>query len=378
MGANASDGPFRVLQIIVSPGVTNNNERHLPVLQDLEVSLCSFSRAKVHPPPDTTIFEGDGTYRGFWRALGSALDHGPYDVIHTHAPRTAILLLLMSLGRPGSVAHGVFTVHNSFHNFRPVGRLLLFPIFALYPAVVLCSKAALESLPRPLRWLGGRRLAVVQNGVDTGSVGTSLGRQDVHPSDDGFVVVWVGRVITRKDPLTALSAFERAQPKHGRLVFVGDGEMRESLFGEIEQRGLGTRVGITGLVDREEVYRHLGHGHVYLSVSHGEGLPVAVLEAMACGVPVILSDIPPHREIAEGVDFIPLVPPGDVDGFALELRRFATMEREKRLAIGQQCKELVETRFSVRAMQRSYGQIYARVTGRDAPGPRSDAHRGAA
>ena len=94
----------------------------------------------------------------------------------------------------------------------------------------------------------------------------------------------------------------------------------------------------------------------------GEGLPVAVLEAMACGSPVILSDIPPHREIAEGVDFIPIVMTNDISGFASEITKFYEMSPSERAEIGKKCRALVENKFSLDAMHAGYDEVYASVT----------------
>jgi glycosyltransferase involved in cell wall biosynthesis len=67
------------------------------------------------------------------------------------------------------------------------------------------------------------------------------------------------------------------------------------------------------------------------------------MEAMACGRPVILSDIPPHREIAEGVDFIPLIKPDDVSGFAQEINKFSEMPVSERTMIGQNVESLLRS-----------------------------------
>ena len=92
-----------------------------------------------------------------------------------------------------------------------------------------------------------------------------------------------------------------------------------------------------------------------------EGLPVAVLEALACRTPMVLSDIPPHREIAHGVDFIPLLPPDDIVGFAREITRYRHMSASERADIGDKCRKLVEDRFSLASMHATYGKIYAQV-----------------
>jgi glycosyltransferase involved in cell wall biosynthesis len=81
----------------------------------------------------------------------------------------------------------------------------------------------------------------------------------------------------------------------------------------------------------------------------------------------LLSDIPPHREIAEGVDFIPLIQPDDVAGFAREIKRFREMPPADRAAIGQKCRKLVEERFSLDAMHAGYSAIYAQLLDRPVP-----------
>jgi glycosyltransferase involved in cell wall biosynthesis len=87
------------------------------------------------------------------------------------------------------------------------------------------------------------------------------------------------------------------------------------------------------------------------------------MEAMACRLPVILSDIPPHREIAEGVDFIPLIPPEDVAGFAREIKKFREMSISERTVIGEKCRSIIEERFSLYAMHAGLAEVYAQITG---------------
>jgi glycosyltransferase involved in cell wall biosynthesis len=94
-------------------------------------------------------------------------------------------------------------------------------------------------------------------------------------------------------------------------------------------------------------------------------MPVAVLEAMACGCPVVLSDIQPLREIARGAVFIPLLDPDDRAGFAREIERFRRMTSEERRAIGRRCRELVHSRFSIADMHSTLSTVYdvARLPG---------------
>lgn len=371
----ATEPRLKILHLIASLGETNTeyNEHCLPMVEQRDVTVCSFSPAAVAVPPSIRVFAGDGTYRGFFHALDTALEDGRYDVIHAHAPRTAFLLLASNLLHRRSMAGSVYTLHNSFSNLRPLGRALLFPILAAFPAIVVCGRSAAQSLPSLLRRIAGSRLAVVQNGVDTDRVHAATDRASRHSSRVGLRVVWVGRLLPRKDPLCSISAVEAVSADACTLTIVGGGDLEGRLRDEIKERGLGARVFVTGLVERDKVYREMLDADVFVATSRGEGLPVAVLEAMAVGLPVVLSDIPPHREIAEGVDFIPLFPVGDTRALTAELRRFMEMVPTERTARGDRCRELVERRFGLNSMHRAYEDVYSNVTDpsfrRARPGP---------
>ncbi|MBD2199680.1 MULTISPECIES: glycosyltransferase family 4 protein [Calothrix] len=172
------------------------------------------------------------------------------------------------------------------------------------------------------------------------------------------MVISIGRLIKVKNPLCLLSIFEKISDRTIHLLLIGDGAMKSTFIAEMTNRQLENRIKMTGLIAREAVYQHLANADLFVSTSWLEGLPVAVLEAISCGCPVILSDIPPHREIADGVDFIPLIHPDDVVGFAEEIMRFHQMSASQRAEIGQKCKQLVEERFSLTAMHKKYEAVY--------------------
>ena len=178
-----------------------------------------------------------------------------------------------------------------------------------------------------------------------------------------FTVMAVGRLIELKKPYSILKAFCMSDDRTGKLVFVGQGPLCSHLLKESRKLGVTDQVEITGWIAREQVYESLVGADLFVSASNVEGLPIAVLEAMACRCPVVLSDIPPHREIASGSDFIPLIHPDDVAGFAREIKRFRRMAALERAQIGKQCRKLVEERFSLRRMHQEYAEIYMRLQG---------------
>lgn len=86
-----------------------------------------------------------------------------------------------------------------------------------------------------------------------------------------------------------------------KLLIIGDGVLRNQLFAYAKSLDLQKNIVFLGEVSQEEVARRLKGARIYISVSHSDGTPLSVLEAMACGTIPIVSDIPANREwISEG------------------------------------------------------------------------------
>lgn len=356
----------RVLHLTLSLSATNSqyNEHCLPMAKRRAISICTFFEPQLSAIPEIRVFPGNGTVLGFFRALRAALGADPYDVIHAHSPHTGVLLLLalFAWGLSGRLRPlTAYTVHDSFPNYKPRNKLLLFPVLAFFREIIFCSHAGYESIPPILKRLGGSRIHVVQNGVDLDRIDRALSRTVPSRSETEFTIVSIGRLEAIKDPLLLLSAFRRSADDDSRLILIGKGSLAEAVEERIEAWSMTDEVTLTGLIERDEVYEIISSSDLYISVSRGEGLPVAVMEAMACGRPVILSDIPPHREVVGGVDFIPLIPPGDAMGFAKEIGRYRAMRPEERDEIGGKCRTLVADRFSLPSMHAGYDAAYARI-----------------
>jgi glycosyltransferase involved in cell wall biosynthesis len=271
----------------------------------------------------------------------------------------AFLFLLAGALVRGPLPPAVYTLHTSYPNLKLRNRLMLLPVFARFRRIVCCSQSSLESLPGSFRRLAGARLCAVRNGLDIARVDAALAGAAGARDPRGFCVVSVGRLMELKNPGVILRAFREVAGPGARLRLIGAGPLEATLRRESRELELEGQVELTGLVPREEVYRSLRDADLYVSASRCEGLPVSTLEAMACGIPVVLSDIPPHREIAEGCDFIPLVPLGDAPALARELAAFRALPAAARREIGARGRAWVERRFGLEAMERGYEAVYA-------------------
>lgn len=359
------DRRLRILHVIFLLGETNGqyNEQCLPLVGVRDLSICTYCKPRLEPPAEIKVFPGDGTLRGFFRAFRSAADASDYDVIHAHAPPTALLLLLAIIGRSGGKALRrslVYTVQDSFYDYKFRDKIFMLLIFAWFRRIVFCGRAAYESYPVLWRRLVRRRGRVVPNAADLDRVQKAIA--DVPLRSAAFDVVSVGRLEKVKDPMALLIAFRQIDDGSARLRFIGAGALEGQLTSEIRAARLEDRVELTGLISRDDVFVLCSRADLFVSPSRGEGLPVAVIEAMASGCPVVLSDIPPHRELAGGVDFVPLVRKGDATALAREIDRFRDMTPEERRAIGLKCRDLVTARFGLDRMSAGYEKVYRELT----------------
>ena len=352
-----------VLHVILKVQETNGqfNEHCKPLADRRDITIVSFLAPTLESPESIEMFAGTGTFRSGWRALRAALRSRTYDVVHVHAPQTGVLLLAALGPLPSHRSNCVYTVQNSYRNYRLRNRLLMVPIFAAYPQVVFCSNAALESMPKLHRRLVRKKAHVVPNAVDL--AGIDRVTATVPQSDDSGTaiplrVVVVGRMVPIKDMPTVLEAAARAKADV-ELTVIGDGPLRGDLDALVaRQPGLAGRVRFAGLIERADVHRALAAADLVVSASLGEGLPVAVLEAMACCTPVLLSDIAPHREIAIDRPELPLTRCHDVDAFAAAIDAFAALPATTRAELGRHCRQIVEDRYSLAAMHAAYVPIY--------------------
>ena len=361
---------LRVLHVVIQAGPTNSqwNEHCLPVADQRQITVCSLFPATVAGDPRIERVEADGSVRGSLALLRRVLRDGAYDVVHVHSPSSAVLLLLACFlerrGRDGLV----FTLHTSWPLLSRRNRWLARLTVATYPCVVACGRASAESIPARLRHRLGDRLQVVPNGFDVDRVDRALSRPlptDFLNDGTGFTFISVGRLIPVKDHATAIRAFARISRRQDRLVLVGEGPLRGELESLARDLFVEDRVEISGLVPRDDVYRLLGRADAFVSPSVGEGLPVSVLEAMAAGLPVLLSDIPAHREIAQVTDGALMARTGEVRAFAEAMRAMQMASARRLTELSTRSRRSVVRHFSLDVMSDGYDAVYRRVATRE-------------
>jgi glycosyltransferase involved in cell wall biosynthesis len=210
--------------------------------------------------------------------------------------------------------------------WRHVGPL----VARVYPqanAVIAVSDGVAEDLAR-VAGLPRGSIHTVYNPV----VGPDLRRQARQPAPhpwlaDGAapVIVAAGRLKPQKNFPLLLRAFARLrQRRPARLLIMGEGKQRRELESLTRQLDIADDVAMPGYVSNP--YAAFTHAALFVLSSDWEGLPTVLIEALACGCPVVATDCPsgPAEILADG-RFGELVPPGDVDALASAMAR--TLER---------------------------------------------------
>jgi glycosyltransferase involved in cell wall biosynthesis len=140
-----------------------------------------------------------------------------------------------------------------------------------------------------------------------------------------------------------------------RATLIGDGPLRDRVAADVAARGLGGAVELVG--HTENVAARLGELDVFLFTSHREGLSVAILEAMASGLPVVATDVGGTREqVVEGENgFVRAA--GDVEGLAEACARLAA-SAALRERMGRASRARAEALFSAEGMVAGYAACY--------------------
>jgi glycosyltransferase involved in cell wall biosynthesis len=205
--------------------------------------------------------------------------------------------------------------------------------------------------------VGRKRVAVIANGVPIPPLhAKSRARVDARAP----CIVSVGRLVELKghEQLIAAAAPLAERYPNLRIFIVGGGPLRESLAGKAQALGVADRIVFTGVVD--DVSAYLREADVYVSTSHREGMPLAVLEAMAWQVPVVASDAAGNRAVVRHEETGLLYHAGDVSGLVQAITTMIDGSAAAREYAGR-ARRLVEERYGADAAVRAYEHLYAEV-----------------
>lgn len=199
------------------------------------------------------------------------------------------------------------------------GKLLLYRwVYSWADGIVTVSRGVADDLNCSLRLPAGR-VQVVPNPVVTPELFRQSAEPLAHPwfvPGAPSVILGVGRLAPEKDYPTLIKAFAQVRARYAaRLMILGEGEERPVLQALVAELGLAGQVELPGFVLNP--FPYLARSAVFVLSSRYEGLPGALIQAMALGTPVVATDCRSGpAEILDGGRYGPLVAIGDVDALA--------------------------------------------------------------
>lgn len=281
------------------------------------------------------------------------------DLIHSHGKGAGVYSRLLAHFIPGpKIIHSFHGIHYRLQ--RPARRFLELSLeryFSRFTSSYIHVSASEKAEAERLGLYGTRPVSVIPNGVPVPA------QRPPKTLGNKLTLINISRLAPEKNVETVLLIAQtlRRELKDFRLQIVGDGPDRDQLEKTAQAAGLSDVTEFLGF--RRDVPELLRAAGIYLTASHGEALPLTILEAMAAGTPVVASEVMGHTDAVEhGVTglLFPLSNPPAAAAAILSIHRSRDLfEQISAAAFDRARKE-----FSTEQMTRRTSELYARLLGR--------------
>ncbi len=270
----------------------------------------------------TTLHPAEVRLRSFKQAglLAERMQQGDgYDLVHVQLFPAQLWAAIAVSRLPARKRPVLITTEQNTYNrrrkalFRPLDTWM----YGRFDHIIAISQGTEDAL---VEWVPAckGRIHIIPNAIEVSrfvNVTPADKTATLGVSGDTPVAVCVGRLETQKDHATLLTALAQVPGLH--LALVGDGELRPELEAQTKSLNLTDRVHFLGR--RGDIPSLLAMSDIYVQPSRWEGFGIAAVEAMASGLPAVLSDVPGLREVVDdaGLRF----PVGDAAALADRLNQ---------------------------------------------------------
>ena len=299
--------------------------------------------------------------------LASLLRHKKPFIVHVQRHRplvyTALALRLLRLKIPL-----IYTIRLSRLVRTRSRRLALRFVEKQITRVVAVSRGVAEDFVRRSGF-PRKKVIIIPNGINPGDYDAPISQKEarrIFSLPEGFLFGMVARLRKAKDHEGLLEAFSRVLPHMPKafLVLVGDGPREAFLRSKVLQLGFNKRVIFLGRLAPEKVPQVLKAFDVFVHPTFREGMPAAVLEAMAARLPIIATD-------AEGIEdifdtprcFGRLVARGDREALAKALLELYSLPEKERKRLGEEARLRLEEEFTRENMVQRNVELYCSLLG---------------
>jgi glycosyltransferase involved in cell wall biosynthesis len=304
-----------------------------------------------------------------WRSLRQKVKESQPDLMQTwlyHADFAGALLRLSGIRCP--LVWGVHHTANNWQEMKTTTRLVLTAnrLLARWmpDAIVSCSESAFQS--HAALGYPAKKMVILPNGIDTQRFrphdrGGERLRVRLGVPADSLLIGHCGRWIPLKGHRFFIEMAAMLYKKDAHLHFVMCGEGIDAdngtLMAWIKENGLSRNVHLLGgQTAMEEICQGLD---LFVSSSLSEALPLTVMEAMACGVPCVVTEVGDQGALVG--EWGAVVMPGSAEALAQDCQRILSMHRAERERLGQGARQRIVNDYSLDAAAQKYQNLYQKL-----------------
>lgn len=292
-----------------------------------------------------------------WIGLHRWLERERPDLVHAHLPHATWMARWARLASPWMRV--IDTLHSTATG--GINRRIGYRISNWLTSRVTAVSEAVAASHQSAKLLPEERLSIIPNGIDT----TVFRPKDTARAvlrqllDLGTDFVWFasGRLEPVKDYPTLLKAFAQLK-QPAWLLIAGDGPQ------QMELRALATRLHIEKRIFflgfTEDVLPYLQAADAYVLASKWEGLPMGILEAAACSLPAVATDVPGSRQAMEEGRTGRLAPAGNPFALANVMHQIMNLSPEERRTMGQNARQRIVEHYSLEHVLDCWEEVYRR------------------
>lgn len=188
----------------------------------------------------------------------------------------------------------------------------------------------------------------IRNGIGNTVVKKPVSREDVGLKHSDIVYIYVGQIIQRKNVVWLIEQFKKTHRDNEYLLVLGRGSEEEAC-----KNILDSNIKMIGFTENAMAYMAIAD--VYISASHSEGFSISVLEALDCGLLLLLSDVPSHREVLSLEQELYLGETFGPDEFE---KKMESLRQQVKTVDRENIKRSKNRHFSAVKMAREYMKLY--------------------
>lgn len=299
-----------------------------------------------------------------YRMVKQLVAEHQYEIVHCHSPVGSVVARLACRKARKSGTKVLYTAHG-FHFFKGASKTAW---MLYYPIEKFCSRFTdvlitinQEDNQRSAGLHAKRNVYIPGVGVDTDAfckmeVNKAQKRTQFGISEEDFLFISVGELSHRKNHETAIRALAKIKDPTCKYLIAGTGPLDSELKQLVKELGLDDQVSFAGYRSDIKELLHVADAFIFPSLQ--EGLPVALMEAMAVGLPVVCSQIRGNVDLIEDGQGGYLYAPLDVNGFAEGMKKVVEDGASSMGAVNMETMK----KFDIRTVNAEMEKIYRSVT----------------